>query len=269
LVTLRVGEREIDDILLPLHGEHQARNAALALGAFAALTGAAFEAMDDDVVRHGLAAVVVPGRLEVVRREPTVVLDGAHNPHGAHAAAVAVKEAFGFGELMLVVACLDDKDIPGILESLRGSASHVIVTEAPSPRAAPLARMYEAAVATWQGTGIAVEVADDLTAALALAESMAGEGDGVLVAGSLHTVGAARDRYLPLTDLDELGSDDDVVWEPSDEDDDLHPDDEEAELTAELAEELDSEERFQAALQDLLDGDLGQFGGAPDDGDDD
>jgi len=268
LISLRVGERTIDDILLPLHGEHQARNAALALGAFAALTGQSFDMMDDDVVRHGLSAVVVPGRLEVVRREPTVVLDGAHNPHGAAAAAASMTAAFGFGELILVVACMEDKDIPGILDALRTAASHVIVTQAPSPRAAPLARMYDAAVATWQGTGIAVEAADDLTIALEMAESMAREGDGVLVAGSLHTVGAARDRYLPLTDLDELGSDDDVVWEPGDgEDEDLHPDDEDAEFTAQLAEELDSDERFQAALNDLLDGELGDRG--PDTGDPD
>ena len=254
LLALRVDDRVIDEILLPLYGEHQARNAALALGAFAALTGASFEQMDDDVVRHGLGAVAVPGRLEVVRRDPTVLLDGAHNPHGAAAAALALADSFGFNELILVVACLDDKDIPGILAEFRGSASHVIATQGDSPRAASLQRMHDAAVATWEGTGIAVEAVEDLTQALEIAESMAREGDGVLVAGSLLTVGAARDRYLPLDDLDELGSDDEVVWAPEDEDDDaIDPDDVDVAVALELAAQEEDGAAFDEALERLLD----------------
>jgi dihydrofolate synthase / folylpolyglutamate synthase len=219
LVTLRVGERVIDEILLPVFGAHQAANAALALGAFAGLLGDAFDAMDDDVVRHGLGAVVIPGRLEIVRRDPTIVLDGAHNPHGARAVAAALDESFGFRELVLVAACLDDKDVPGILTELREVASHVIVTQAPSERAAPLERMRDAAAAVWEGTGRIVEVADDLGAALDLAESVVAEGDGILVAGSLLTVGAARDRYLPLVDDGELGPEDALVLPPEEAED--------------------------------------------------
>jgi dihydrofolate synthase / folylpolyglutamate synthase len=136
LVTLRIGDRQIDDVLLPLFGDHQADNAALALAAFAGLTGDAFTAMEDDVVRHGLGAVVVPGRMEIARRDPTVVLDVAHNPHGARASAAAVDEAFGFRELVLVAACLADKDIDGILTAFRDAASQVLGTAADSPRAA-------------------------------------------------------------------------------------------------------------------------------------
>ncbi|MEX0868212.1 MAG: Mur ligase family protein [Nitriliruptoraceae bacterium] len=219
MLTLRVGERVVDEILLPLYGAHQARNAALALAAFAALTGDAFAAMDDDVIRHGLDAVTVPGRLEIVRRDPTVVLDGAHNPHGAAAAAAAMESAFGFRELVLVVACLDDKDIAGILSAWKTAASHVVVTRAPAARAASLEAMRAAADEVWGSTGVAVEVADDLDAALDLAEATAGFGDGVLVTGSLYTVGAARNRYLPLSD----DGDDDVVREPEDADDDRDP----------------------------------------------
>ncbi len=198
LLTFEVAGRRIDDVMLPLHGAHQGRNAALALGAFAAFAEASFDEMDDDVVREGLASVSVPGRLEVVRREPTVVLDGAHNPHGAAAARDAVLAEFGFDAVILVVACLDDKDVEGILAAWRPVASHVVVTQAPSFRAASLMRMHAAAVEVWTGSGVAVETADDLDHALDLAESIAGAGDGVLVTGSLHTVGAARDRYLPL-----------------------------------------------------------------------
>src|SRR6056297_1707674 len=215
LVALRVGDRVVDDVLLPLFGPYQAHNAALALGAFAALTGDAFAAMDDEVVRHGLGAVTIPGRLEVVHRDPTIVLDGAHNPHGARAAAAALAESFGFRELALVIACLEDKDIVGILHELRDVASHVVVTRAPSPRAASVAQMSAAASEVWGGTGTVIETADDVDQALAIAMSVVREGDGVLVAGSLHTVGAVRDRYLPLG-----GDDDEVVWEPDHDDHD-------------------------------------------------
>jgi dihydrofolate synthase/folylpolyglutamate synthase len=209
-LTLRVGDRELGDVLLPLFGAHQADNAAVALAAFAALTGEAFAAMDDEVLRHGLEAVTVPGRLEIVHRAPTVLLDGAHNPHGARATVAAVGEAFAFGELVLVIACLDDKDLAGILTAFADAVSHVIVTRAPSPRAASLARMRHEAERIWAGTGVVVEVAEDVPAALDAALAVCGPGDGVLVAGSLHTVGAARDRFLPLDD----DLDDEVVHPP-------------------------------------------------------
>jgi dihydrofolate synthase / folylpolyglutamate synthase len=252
LLTLRVGERVIDEVLLPLFGAHQARNAALALGAFAALTGQAFDAMEDDVVRHGLGAVSVPGRLEIVHRDPTVVLDGAHNPHGAAAAATAIDESFGFRDVVLVVACLEGKDLAGILSGFRELVSHVIVTEAPSPRAVPLAQLHATALEVWEGTGRAVETAADLEEALDLAEALAGEGDGILVTGSLHTVGAARDRYVPLTatepgELPGIDPTDGVV---------LGPDDVEGLGDAEVAEleELLADERaFEEAIEQLLD----------------
>ena len=240
-LALRVGDRIVDEILLPLHGAHQADNAALALGAFAALTGSALDAMDDDVIRHGLGAVTVPGRLEVVHREPTVLLDGAHNPHGARAAAAAIAEAFEFRDLVLVVACLDAKDVDGILAGLRDLASHVVVTRAPSPRTASLERMHRAAMANWGDTDVPVEAAEDLDTALDLAEQLAGEGDGVLVAGSLFTVGGARDRYLPVTDPG-----DEVVYEPDDLDADEATPLEELEASQER-------ETFQDALDRMLD----------------
>jgi dihydrofolate synthase / folylpolyglutamate synthase len=267
LVDLRVGERTIEEILLPLHGAHQARNAALALGAFAALTGDAFHEMDDDVVRHGLGAVQVPGRLEVVHRDPTVLLDGAHNPDGARAAAAALTEAFEFRDLVLVVGCLADKDLTGILTGLRGAATHVIVTTSPSPRAVPVAELHAVAEQVWQGTSVAVEAIADLPDALAAAEGLANDGDGILIAGSLTTVGAARDRYLPVDEDDDDA--DAVVLAPEDEeelDDDPYAADPQLdaldgvdELTgAEVAEArqlLADEEAFTSALETLLEDD--------------
>lgn len=261
LLTLRVGDREIDDVLLPLHGWHQARNAAVALGAFAALTGEAFHAMEDDVIRHGLGAVQVPGRLEVVHREPTVLLDAAHNPHGAAAVAATLDEEFDFRDLVLVVGCLDDKDIEGILTGLRDAANHVIVTTSTSPRAASLERMAATAEQVWRGTGVVVEALADPQDALAAAEGLAGEGDGVLVAGSLVTVGLARQRYLPV---DDAGDDDVAVVRPEDEDeledDPLHEaldelDGLDATIVDDEVELLRDERAFAEALEDLFDED--------------
>ncbi|MBW3662673.1 MAG: bifunctional folylpolyglutamate synthase/dihydrofolate synthase [Actinobacteria bacterium] len=199
VVTLRVGDRVVRELVLPLFGAYQATNAAVALAAFAAFHRDGFADLADEVIRDALGAVRTPGRLEVVSRDPTVLLDGAHNPHGARATAAAVEEAFTFRNLVLVAACLQDKDIAGILAPFAEIANHVVVTAAPSARGASAAEMSAAARTTWSGSGVIVEVADDLERALDMATGVAGEGDGVLVTGSLYTVGAARDRYAPLS----------------------------------------------------------------------
>jgi dihydrofolate synthase/folylpolyglutamate synthase len=215
LVTLRVGDRVVPDILVPLFGAHQASNAALSLAAFAAFTKEAFVRFDDDLLRQAFLAVTVPGRLEIVHRDPTVVLDGAHNPHGARTAAAALDESIEFRNLVLVIATLDDKDVPGIVGAYRDHVHHVVVTAAPSVRAASTERMLDVAQRVWEGTGVIVEAATDIGDALDKATGVAVAGDGVLVTGSLYTVGAARDRYLPI---EETG--DEVVYEPDDIDDD-------------------------------------------------
>src|SRR5690606_18850322 len=111
------------------------------------------------LVRQGFLAVTSPGRLEIVHRDPTVLLDGAHNPHGARTAASALAESFDFRSLVLVLACLDDKDVEGIVRAYADVANHVVVTRAPTDRAASLERMQQAAVAVWEGTGVVVETA--------------------------------------------------------------------------------------------------------------
>ncbi|HEX9889513.1 MAG TPA: folylpolyglutamate synthase/dihydrofolate synthase family protein [Nitriliruptorales bacterium] len=209
-VTLDVGERRIE-VFLPAFGAHQAANAALALAAYAAFLGDAWDNVDDDLVRQGFAAVETPGRLEVVHREPTVLLDGAHNPHGARTAAAAIGEAFSFRNLIVVLAVLADKDIDGIVGAYVGIAHHVVVTRAPTHRSATVPQLAAIAQARWAGTGVAVETAANVDEALDKATGVAGEGDGVLVTGSLYAVGAARERYLPLgndePDLGDYGSD--------------------------------------------------------------
>ena len=209
-LTVRVGERVIDEVMLPLFGAHQADNAVLALAAVAAFLGEAFDNLSDDLIRQGFLATTSPGRLEIVHRTPTVILDGAHNPHGARTAVQAIRDAFDFRSLVLVIGCLEDKDVAGIVRAWADVANHVVVTRAPSARAASLERMQQVAVEVWEGTGVVVEAAQDVESALELATGVASEGDGVLVTGSLYTVGAARDVHLPVTDTG-----DDIVEEPA------------------------------------------------------
>jgi len=163
----------------------------------AALLGPSFAKVADEVLRAGVAAVRVPGRLEVISESPVVVVDGAHNPHAARALAAAMTSAFRFRDVILVLGVLDDKDVEGIVAALGPIASHVVVAPAPSERAADVERLRAAAVAVCGPRGVHVEVATDVGHALELAMSIVGPADGVLVAGSLTTVAAARAVLLP------------------------------------------------------------------------
>ncbi len=119
MITLQGLGGVYEDIFLPLHGEHQAANAALALAAVEAFFGAgADRKIDNEMVREGFASVVTPGRLERVRSAPNVFVDAAHNPHGAAALARALDSEFGFRKLVAVVAVMSDKDAEGILPAL-------------------------------------------------------------------------------------------------------------------------------------------------------
>lgn len=190
-LDLRGVTGEVRDVYLPLHGTHQAVNAACALAAVEGFLGFA-GGLDADVVRQGFAAVRSPGRLEVVRRAhaSTVVLDGAHNPAGARALAVALRDEFAFRHCVIVVGVLADKDVEGIVDALLPVADHLVVTEPPSPRAARADRLATVA----RRHSCTVEVAPDVATALELASGLAGAEDAVVVTGSLYTVGAAREQ---------------------------------------------------------------------------
>lgn len=189
VLTLRGVTGEVADVYVPLHGEHQAANAACALAAVEAFLGFA-GGIDADVVRTGFAAVTSPGRLEVVRHagRPAVVLDGAHNPAGAQTLALALQHEFAFRSRIFVLGMLGDKDVDGVAAALAPVADHVVVTEPATPRAAPAERI-EQALARF---GVRSELADDVDDALDLATGVAGPLDAVVVTGSLYVVGAAR-----------------------------------------------------------------------------
>ncbi|MGY2060721.1 bifunctional folylpolyglutamate synthase/dihydrofolate synthase, partial [Nocardia gipuzkoensis] len=125
-----------DEIFLPLHGEHQAQNALVALAAVEAFFGAgAQKQLDIDAVRAGFATAISPGRMERMRSAPTIFLDAAHNPAGARALAAALTEEFDFRKLVGVIAVLADKDVAGILEALEPVFDEIVVTTNGSPRA--------------------------------------------------------------------------------------------------------------------------------------
>ena len=195
MVTLQGLGGEYDAIFLPLHGAHQAHNAGCALAAVEGFLGGGREQLDVELVRSAFASVTSPGRLEVVRRSPTVLLDAAHNPAGARAAAEAIVDAFGFTRLVGVVAAFGDKDVRGILEAFEPVLAEVVVTETSSGRAMPVDDLAAEAVDVFGADR--VEVIPRLDDALATAIGLAEEeghlgGAGVLVTGSVFTVGEAR-----------------------------------------------------------------------------
>jgi dihydrofolate synthase / folylpolyglutamate synthase len=188
---------DYDDVFLPLYGAHQATNAACALAAVEAFFGAGTAGrgtIDVEVVRAAFAQVQSPGRLEIVRGSPTVLLDGAHNPAGAAALASAVTEAFTFERLIGVVAVLGDKDVEGVLGQLEPVLDEIVVSTNSSPRALPAEALAEVAVEVFGDGRVAMapRLDDAIEQAIGLAESGGAIGGGVLVTGSIVTVGEAR-----------------------------------------------------------------------------
>jgi len=191
-----------DEVFLPLYGAHQAQNAAVALAAVEAFAGE--QPLDEEIVRAAFAEVTSPGRLEIVRRSPTVVLDAAHNPHGAEALGAALEDSFTFSPLIGVLGVMTDKDHEGLLAALEPHLAHVICSQNSTARALPAGRLAEAARAVFgeDRVSVATRLADAIDQAAALAE--AGEAFGsplgsgaVLVTGSVVTVGEARSLLLP------------------------------------------------------------------------
>ncbi|MFP5311799.1 MAG: bifunctional folylpolyglutamate synthase/dihydrofolate synthase [Actinomycetes bacterium] len=198
MVTIQGIAGRYPDLLVPLHGAHQAQNAAVAVAALEAFFGGEKE-LDFEVLQEGFAAVTSPGRLEVVRTAPTIIVDAAHNPDGIKASAAALQEAFTFTRLVPVVGVLREKDAEEILrelkESLAGVAEEYCFTQSNSPRAVPAAELAELAVDLGFGEDnvhIAEKLDDALEWAVERAEAHADLSGGVLVTGSITLVAEAR-----------------------------------------------------------------------------
>ena len=200
LISLKGLGGEYDDVFLPLHGEYQAHNAATALAAVEALLGSSAQTEDrinTEFVQAGFAEVTSPGRMEVVRTSPTVIVDAAHNPHGAEATAAAVTEAFAFNPLIGVLGCMKDKDVYGVLEAYEPIMETVVCTRNSFiERSMPAEELGEIAAEIFGEDRVLVrpKLLDAIDDAIRLAEENAlamGTG-GVLITGSVITAGEAR-----------------------------------------------------------------------------
>jgi len=189
VITVRGIAGTYRDLFLPLFGDHQGHNAALAIAAVESFLGQGTQPLVGDVLAEGLGAATSPGRLQVVGIEPTVLVDAAHNPHGARALAAALGTYFTFEEVVVVLGVLQDKDARGILHALAPIATRFIATQSQSERAVASADLAE----------LVREVATDVTQeesfenALADARAWAAQKSGraVLVTGSITLVGEA------------------------------------------------------------------------------
>ncbi len=187
-----LGQR-YDDIFLPLYGKHQGANAATALAAVESFFGG--QALDPESVREGFANVTSPGRCEIIFRDPTIILDAAHNPHGAKAIAETIESEFTFDEVIGVFGAFADKDVQGILQELERAVNRIIITSSSSPRAMAVKDLEKIAreifgsdrVMTIENLGTAIKRA--ITDARA---PSADESIGILITGSVVTVGEAR-----------------------------------------------------------------------------
>src|SRR3954463_12826431 len=202
MLRLRGVRGEYDEVFLPLYGAHQAQNAAVALAAVEALLGE--DALSAEVVHQGFEEVTSPGRLEVIRRSPTIILDAAHNPHGATATAEALQDSFALDPLIGVLGVMADKDYEGVLAAFEPVLAAVVCTQNSTHRALPAEDLAEVARGVF---GIdRVYVAPRLDDAIEQAATLAEEGGvfgeaigsgGVLVTGSVITVGEARRMLKP------------------------------------------------------------------------
>ena len=195
LISVRGVHGEYTDIYLPLHGAHQAANAAVAIAAVEAFVGVK---LDEELVRAAFTSVSSPGRLEILHRDPTVIIDAAHNPHGATALADTIRNEFDFESIFCVLGILGEKDVKGVLKALEPVVDRLIVTKSDSPRALPVAELFAEAVLVFGNDRVFKE--DDLNSAITYAMEQATlinqVSDGVsavVITGSVVTAGSARE----------------------------------------------------------------------------
>ena len=199
VVTVQGIAGRYQDLMVPLHGSHQAENAAVAVAALEAFLGGGEKELSAEVLQEAFATVTSPGRLEVLRTAPTIIVDAAHNPEGIRVSAEAIEEAFSFSKIVVVVGVLREKDAEEILrqlkESLGGLAEEFCFTQSNSPRAVPAAELAELAVDLGFGEEnihIAEKLDDALEWAVERAEANEDLAGGVLVTGSITMVADAR-----------------------------------------------------------------------------
>jgi dihydrofolate synthase/folylpolyglutamate synthase len=202
MMSLRGLRGQYDEVFLPLHGAHQAQNAVLALAAVEAFLGQ--DPLDAELVKEAFAEVTSPGRLEVIRRSPTILLDAAHNPHGARATADAIEDSFLLNPLIGVVGVMADKDYEGVLAAFEPVMAAIVCTQNTTHRTMRAEDLAEVARGIFgiDRVYVAPKLADAIDQAATLAEEGGVFGEaigsgGVLVTGSVVTVGEARHMLRP------------------------------------------------------------------------
>jgi dihydrofolate synthase/folylpolyglutamate synthase len=187
LIDLRTPGAEYPEVYLPLHGAHQAGNAAIAVAAAEAFFGSP---LAPEVVEDACASVTMPGRMEVVGRAPLVVVDGAHNVAGVQALAQGlVDELPTDGATVVVIGMLEGRDPSAMVEALMPTGVRTVVAcRAPSPRAMPAETIAEAA----RAAGLEAVVAETTAEALALSRGRVAADGRLVVTGSLYVVAEAR-----------------------------------------------------------------------------
>ena len=188
-----------EDIFLPLHGAHQAINAATALTAVEVFFDTR---LDDDVVREAFVAIELPGRFEIIGRNPLVVVDAAHNPEGASRAATTLSDEFmSAGSRVVIMGLLGGRDPSAMVDAIRPVGIDLLLVCRPrSPRAMDPAAVAEAA----EAAGVPVEIVADPAVAVDRALAVTGDEDLLLVLGSFHVVGPARAHIM--TRIDQSGA---------------------------------------------------------------
>ena len=177
---------EYRDLFLPLHGEYQAENAALAISAVEAFFGAS-NRLFDDVLRVAIADSTSPGRLQVVSRDPLTILDAAHNPGGAEVLSRAMKTSFGAPETVAIISILADKDAHALLEALEDCAKTFVITQSSSPRAIEVEKLAQIAKEIFGEDR--VRTSSNALTSMTLARQLVSTGGAILVTGSITLVG--------------------------------------------------------------------------------
>lgn len=180
------------DLFLPLLGDHQASNAALAIAAVESFLGSGTLPMGAEVVEEGIGLASSPGRMQIIGSHPTILVDAAHNPHGAESLTRALMTSFSFDKVICVLGILQEKDVAGIVEALDPVVDHFVVTQSQSDRALSVADLADT-VAEIAGPD-RVDARPTSDEAMARALDLAGTEGGVVVTGSITLVAEVVER---------------------------------------------------------------------------
>ena len=199
MITVRTPAAVYEDVFVPLFGDYQASNAAAAIAAVEAFMGG--RALDAKVVEAGMLSATSPGRLQVVRHSPTIIVDAAHNPAGAHTLGESISEAFDFERVVGVYSAMGDKDIEGVLGEVEPYLDSIVITQMRGTRAKPAEEIAQIAREVFGSDR--VDVQEDILEAIATAVNLGESGDesapatGVVVFGSVLLAG----EVLRLMDI--------------------------------------------------------------------